>query len=278
MVSGPGRELASCRHCPKKRAAAAAIALAVFIAYSPSINGGFVLDDESLLTNNPFVRASDGLYRLWCTNQSLDYWPATNSTFLLEWRLWNMSPAGYHVTNLILHVVEAWLIWIILRKLAVPGAFLAAFVFALHPVNVESVAWIAQRKNMTAMLFFLLSILWYMKAVMPRASVGMPPLGNLPPDNSPPARSHGGPWERETFSSFILHPSSFHFWYWLSLAAFVLAMLGKASAVVLPVVILGITWWLRPLTRRDVMHSAPFFALAMALAAVNVWFQTHGTE
>ena len=197
---------------PKKTlAAAAAIALAVFIAYSPSINGGFVLDDESLLTNNPFIRASDGLYRLWCTNQSLDYWPVTNSTFLLEWRLWNMSPAGYHVTNLILHVVEAWLIWIILRKLAVPGAFLAAFVFALHPVNVESVAWIAQRKNMTAMLFFLLSILWYMKAVMPRASVGTPPLGNYPPDNSPPARSHGGPWSARLFhpSSFILHPFIF---------------------------------------------------------------------
>ena len=167
-----------------------------------------------------------------------------------------------------MHIVEALLIWIILRKLSIPGAFLAAMIFAVHPVNVESVAWIAQRKNMMAMLFFLLSILWYLKAGMPTASVGMAP-----------ARSHGGPWEREqTFSSFILHPSSFHFWYWLSLAAFVLAMLSKGSVAVLPVLLLGIVWWLRPLTRRDLLRIAPFFLIAVVLTGVNMWFQTHGTE
>ena len=177
-----------------------------------------------------------------------------------------MRPAGYHVTNLILHAAEALLIWVILRKLSIPGAFLAAAIFAVHPVNVESVAWIAQRKNTMAMLFFLLSILWYLKTVIPAASVGMPQV-----------RSHGGPWERETFSSFIRHPSSLYFWYWLSLTAFVLAMLSKGSVVVLPVLLLGIIWWLRPVTIRDMLRTAPFFAVAAALAAVNVWFQTHGS-
>ncbi len=139
-------------------------------------------------------------------------------------------------------------------------------IFAVHPVNVESVAWIAQRKNTMAMLFFLLSILWYIKAFMPTASVGMAP-----------ERSRGEPWELDkTFPSFILHPSSFPFWYWLSLAAFVLAMLSKGSAVVLPVLLLGIIWWLRPLTRLDLLRTAPFFLVAMVLAAVNMWFQTHG--
>ncbi len=142
------------------------IVVVIFLAYLPSINGGFVLDDDDLLTDNAFIKASDGLYQFWCTAETQDYWPVTNTTFWIEWRLWGMNPTGYHVTNLILHIVESLLIWVILRKLSIPGAFLAAMIFAVHPVNVESVAWIAQRKNMMAMLFFLLSILCYLKTEM----------------------------------------------------------------------------------------------------------------
>jgi tetratricopeptide (TPR) repeat protein len=228
-------------------AGAAAIAASVFVAYFPSVNGGFVLDDDSLMTNNRLITGSNGLYRFWSTTDAMDYWPATNTTFWLEWRLWGMSTTGYHLTNLILHILESLLIWIILRKLSIPGAFLAAMIFAVHPVNVESVAWVSQRKETMAMLFFLLSILWYIKADMP------------------------------TFSSLILYPSSFHFWYWLSLAAFVLAMLSKGSAAVLPALLLGIVWYLRPLTRWDLARIAPFFAVAVMLAAVDMWFQTHGS-
>ncbi len=145
----------------------AAIAVAVFLAYIPAINGGILLDDDFLLTNNTYICGSDGLYKFWCTTEAMDYWPLTNTTFWTEWRLWESNPAGYHVTNLMLHIVEALLIWVILRKLSIPGAFWAAMIFALHPVNVESVAWIAQRKNLMAMLFFLLSILWYLKMEIP---------------------------------------------------------------------------------------------------------------
>jgi hypothetical protein len=283
LLSRPGTSIFSALPL-NVSAGLAAIAVAVFLAYIPAINGGFLQDDEILLTNNSFIRESDGLYGFWCTTVSLDYWPVTNTTFWTEWRLWEMNPAGYHVTNLILHIVEAVLIWVLLRKLSIPGAFWAAMIFALHPVNVESAAWIAQRKNMTAMLFFLLSILWYLKAVMPTAIAGMAP-----------ARSHGGPWERvgmEISSPLATRHSPL--WYWLSLAAFVLAMLSKASAVVLPVLLLGIAWWLRPKetapffvpkktglspdVRRDLVLTAPFFAVAMALTVVNIWFQTHGTE
>jgi protein O-mannosyl-transferase len=246
----------------------AIIGLAAFFAYLPSINGGFVLDDTLFVTGNNFDQTADSLSKIWCTTESEEYYPVSYSTFWIERRLWGMNPTGYHVTNLILHITETLLIWVILRKMSIPGALLAAMLFAIHPVNVESVAWIAQRRNLAAMLFFLLSILWYLKAGMPTASVGMAP-----------AHSLKGPWEREkTFSSSILQPSSFHFWYWLSLAAFLLAMLSKGSAAVLPVLLLGILWWLRSLTKRDLVRIAPFFLLAVAFTVVNIWFQTHGKD
>ena len=247
-------------------AGVAIIVLVAILAYLPSINGGFVLDDELFVTENNLNQSLDSLSKLWCTTESEEYYPVSYSTFWIERRLWGLNPTGYHVTNLILHLAETLLIWVILRKMSIPGAFLAAMLFAIHPVNVESVAWIAQRRNVAAMLFFLLSILWYLKADMSTASAGIAP-----------APSHRGTWELEKIRSPL---STLHspLWYWLSLAAFVLAMLSKGSAAVLPVLLLGIIWWLRSLTRRDLLRIAPFFLLAVALTVVNVWFQTHGKD
>ena len=118
----------------------------------------------------------------------------TNTSFWIEWRLWGTNPTGYHVTNLVLHIAAALLVWRILFELAIPGGFLAALVFAVHPVNVESVAWIAQRKESLAMVFFLLSILFYVCADERRTSLGI--------------------------------------WYWLSLVVFLLAMLSKGTVAV----------------------------------------------
>jgi protein O-mannosyl-transferase len=234
-------------------AGAAVIVIVVFLAYFPSTNGGFVLDDDLMITENNNIKAADGLYRLWCTEKEQDYWPMTYSTFWLEWRMWDRRPTGYHVSNLLLHIVETLLIWLILRRLSIPGAFLAAVIFAVHPVNVESVAWIAQRKNTMTMLFFLLSILCYLKHLCNRrAPCAIPAYGMCG----------------------LLSGR----WYWLSFAAFILAMFSKGSVAVLPVLLLGIVWWLRPLTRWDLIRTAPFFAVAVALAAVNVRFQTHGTD
>jgi tetratricopeptide (TPR) repeat protein len=279
-------------------AGAAAIAAAAVFIYLPSISGGFILDDNHLLTESLFVKSADGLYFFWCTTRPVDYWPMTNTTFWLEWRMWGMHPTGYHFTNLILHIVESWLIWIILRKINIPGAFWAALIYAVHPVNVEATAWIAQRKETTAMLFFLLSMLWYCKAGGFTAPAEQALAGR---------REEGREWEKSRFSSFILHPSSFGAWYWLSLTAFVLAMFGKGSVAILPLLILWIMWWLRPAgtgpvcpagniepspsgailemlkrfwppyTRRDIVWIAPFFLVAAVLVWVNIWFQTHGT-
>ena len=142
----------------------ALIAVAGFLVYLPCLNGPFIMDDDLLVSDNSLVQSQDGLHRIWCTTESLEYYPLTYSIFWIEWRLWGTSPDGYHVTSLILQIVESLLIWMILRKLSIPGAFLAALIFAVHPVNVESVAWIAQLRNMLALLFFQLSILWYFKA------------------------------------------------------------------------------------------------------------------
>ncbi len=262
---------------------AAVIAAAAFVIYFPSLNGGFLFDDANLLTENDLIRSPNGLYNFWCTTKTADYWPATNTTLWMEWRLWGMSPAGYHVTNLVLHVLEALLVWIILRKMSIPGAFWAALIFAVHPVNVESAAWISSRKNLMAMLFFLLSILWYLKYLKPA------PLWVA----AKQCTAHCPP------------PTAYCFLcYWLSLVAFVLAMLSKGSAAVLPVLLLGIVWWLHsgdcpdlprqmglslylepratkiglsPFNRWDLLRTGPFFLVAAVLAAVNVWFQTHGT-
>ena len=149
--------------------AAAVLVGLTLLAYLPSLRAGFIWDDDNFLTLNPLIKASDGLYRFWFTTQATDYWPVTSSTLWLEWRLWGMHAAGYHATNLALHVVEVLLLWTILRRLRLPGATLAASLFALHPVNVESVAWIAQRKNLVAMLFFLLSIGCFLEIGLGRA-------------------------------------------------------------------------------------------------------------
>ncbi len=243
----------------------AVVILVASVAYFPTLNNGFVCDDNFYIVQNKIVKNPDGLRLFWCAAKAMDYWPLSDSSFWIEWHMWDMNPPGYHATNLILHITASLLIWILLRNLSIPGAYLAALIFAVHPVNVESVAWISERKNLMAMLFFLLSILWYLKYIG---------LARLP-------------------SSFVLRPLSFHFWYWLSLTAFVCAMLGKGSVAFLPLLLLGIIWYLQSagavpastsmkietsrFVRREIIRTAPFFLVAAIFAALNVWSQFHNT-
>jgi protein O-mannosyl-transferase len=248
-------------------AGAALIILAAVFTYLPSIRGGFILDDDLYLTRNNIVKASDGLYRFWCTLEAEDYWPMTYTSFWIDWRLWGMNPTGYHVLNLVLHIVASLLIWLVLRRLSIPGAFWAALIFALHPVNVESVAWISQRKNNLAMLFFLLSILWYLKFLKraPRPTFSRCPVA--------------AKQALATVHCPLTTSSSFYTWYFLSLAAFVLAMLGKGSVAVLPVLLLGILWWQRAsISISSLLRIAPFFLVSVALTVLNLWTQTQNAD
>jgi Flp pilus assembly protein TadD len=181
------------------------------------------------------------------------YYPLVFTSFRLERALWGLHPAGYHFVNLLLHSASALLLWRLLRQLRVPGAWLAAAVFALHPVNVESVAWITERKNMLSLFFFLLSLLWYLRFERQASAVDGP--------RSAPANPR--------FST--LAPQ---LWYGLSLLAFALALFSKTAVAPLPGVLLLLAWWQRGrVVSRDVWRAVPFLTAALLLIPLTVVFE-----
>ena len=213
-------------------------------AYLPALHGAFIWDDNTLVAGNPLIRSATGLHDFWFTTRPTDYWPVTMSVFWLEWRLWGMDTLGYHAVNLGLHITEALLLWAVLRRIGIRAAFLAALLFAVHPVNVETVAWISELKNLMGMLFLLLSTRWFLKSGIAEAGGGE------------------GTADRGALV--------------LSLLAFTLGMLSKGSVAILPLVFLGVVGFRRRLVRCDFVRLAPFFAVSAGLAAVDIWFQRHG--
>src|SRR3989338_9517524 len=125
----------------------AIIILATFLVYIPAMRGGFIWDDDAFLTNNPLIKASDGLYYFWFSTKPPDYFPLVSTSLWIEWRLWGMNATGYHITNVLLHAISSILVWLVLTRLKIPGAWLAGLIFAIHPVNVESVAWIIRSEE-----------------------------------------------------------------------------------------------------------------------------------
>ena len=227
------------------------LAAVTALAYLPALRGGFVWDDDTFLTQNRAIKAADGLYRFWFTTQAPDYWPVTYSPLWLEWRLWGMHALGYHAVNLALHIADSLLLWGVLRRLKIPGAYVAALIFAVHPVNVETVAWITQRKNLMAMLFFLATTWFFLKTGLASPS----------PDRS--RREKDGPFAKA---------------YLLSLLCFLLAMLSKGSVAMLPVMLLGLIAWHRRPRTKDVAFLLPFFLISGALVLTDIWFQKHGAN
>lgn len=207
------------------------LALATLLAYVPAMGAGFIWDDDRYLTENRVVQSGDwdGLADIWIPGNTPQWYPFVFTSFWIEHKLWGLAPAGYHVVNILLHIANAVLVWRIARRIGVPAAWFAGAVFALHPVQVESVAWITERKNVLSGLFYMLSLLGYLRFKDSRAV-----------------------WRQVG-------------WYVASLALFVAALLSKSVTATLPavfvLVLLSRGW--RP-TLRDLALVGVFFAFGIA--------------
>jgi len=213
----------------------AALLIATLAAYHPAWRGGLLWDDDKHVTSIE-LQSVHGLTRIWFDlGATQQYYPVAHSAFWIEHRLWGDTTFPYHLVNIGLHTLSAFLLLVILRRLQMPGAALAAALFALHPIQVESVAWISELKNTLSGVFFLLSALTYLRYETERSA-------------------------RDYLTSFGL---------------FVLALLTKSVTATLPGVLLLTCWWRRGRLdwRRDVVPTIPFFAVGAGAGLFTAWIE-----
>src|ERR1041385_3745394 len=203
------------------------LAVVTILAYQPAWRGGVLWDDEPHI-GGPELHTLDGLRRIWFVPRTTQqYYPLLHTSFWLQQRLWGDSTTGYHIVNLLLHIGCVVLVLRILRRLRIPGAELAVIIFALHPVNVETVAWISERKNTLSGVFGLAATLWYLKFAENRS-------GQNQEIRKPGKKSFFfGIW-RWCFPEYAL-----------ALGLFLLGLLSKTAIVTLPLAWLVIIWWKR---------------------------------
>ncbi len=216
-------------------AAALLILCAILIAYAPAMSGGLVWDDDAHVTR-PELQSAHGLWRIWFdVGATQQYYPLLHSAFWLEHRLWGDDVTGYHLLNLFLHAAAAWMVVLIVRRLALPGALLAGLLFAVHPVCVEAVAWISEQKSTLSSVFCLGSLLSYLY------------------------------FDRSRRSSI----------YALAAGLFLLALLTKSVTAVLPGAVLVILWWQRGRLawKGDVLPLLPWFAVGAASGLFTAWVE-----
>lgn len=213
------------------------IILATLAAYRPVFSAGFIWDDDAYVTENSLLSAPDGLSRIWFSAHSQSqYFPLVFTTFRLEYALWGLNPVGYHIVNVCLHIVNALLAWALLKRLSLPGAWLAAAIFALHPVQVETVAWITELKNTESALFYLLALFAWLHFCAGK-----------------------GRW-----------------FYALALALHALALFAKTTACTLPAVLLLVLWLKHePMNWRRVFQTLPFLLLGFGMGLLSVWWEGH---
>lgn len=208
------------------------LALMTLVVYVPAYQGVFLWDDDAHVYDNPHLRTLRGLWNIWFRiGATPQYYPLTHTSFWVEWQLWADHPTGYHLTNVLLHLLASYLIVIWMRRYQLPGAWLGGFVFALHPLHVESVAWISERKNTLSVVFALSALIIY------------------------PVRERE--WSSRQWGAWALASMSF-----------LAAVLSKTVTCTLPAVLLVIIWWKHGILRRqDFVRLTPWLGVS-ALAVL----------
>jgi Flp pilus assembly protein TadD len=211
--------------------AAIIIAAGLWI-YSPALHGDWLWDDSLYITDNPLLSDPDRLWKAWFQPGSfIEYYPIQETVQWMQWRLWGNDTFGYHLTNVVLHLVSALLVWRVLAKFGLRLAWLGGLIFAVHPMMVESVAWIAEFKNTLSLPPFLLAICAWIDYE-----------------------------DRGRRADYLR-----------ALALFVVAMLCKISMASFPAIILLYAWWKRGRVGwRDLLASAPFLVISVLLSVITV--------
>lgn len=214
--------------------AAIALLLAALCAYQPAITAQFVWDDGAF-TENPLMRTAEGLRQVWTSPSSngreQHYWPLVYTVFWAEYHVWGLEPLGYHLINILLHAANALLLWRVLNRLGVPGSWFAGMIFVLHPVHVESVAWVIELKDVLSGFMYLAGFALFLRFETSR-------------------------W-RTCFS--------------LALLCFVLAMLSKSISVTLPAALALAIWWREGhLSRAALWRILPFAVVAALMVIVDL--------
>ena len=221
---------------PRTCLLAATLSILTILIYRPAWHGGFIWDDDRYVTQNSLLTAPDGLRRIWFSlDAPSQYFPLAYTVLRIERSLWDLNPTGYHWVNILLHVGNALLVWCILARLKMPGAWWAAAIFALHPIQVESVAWISELKNVLMGFFFLLTLLAWIEYV-------------------DATNKHRGVF------------------YFAALVFYLLALFAKSTACTLPAALLLILWLKgKPIGRRSVLKIMPFVLFALGMGMVAIW-------
>ena len=221
------------------RVQAALLIVLTVLAYAPAIQCGFVWDDDDYVTENETLRTAQGFTDIWTSPRAIpQYYPLVHTTYWLELHVWGLEPAGYHATNIVLQALGVLILWRLLAFLEVPGELLAAALFAVHPLQVESVVWITERKNVLCGVFYWAAALVFLRAALT------------------PTRSSGR-WE-----------------YAAALVLFLCALLSKTIAGTLPLGLLLVLWWKRDgLARRDFLALLPWFVLGLGFGLFTLYLE-----